>query len=211
MSLLHGISQLANPIIRSFMTSSIGNIFRLTGRTKASDAALWCFLWSPPEPTIQQTMDTPVIWEAIYDIIVMSKKSYYKMCPWLQSWIWSISIWRRPLYRADMKTKSKWHLHLGNADIDVRYLPDIELPTYISSRIISYRYRSDIGCYIGHITLRHWIVNDEVKSLSDIVSSTSSLGTPPGGWHRDNIRCHKSEHSCNQVELMCCYYSSTVI
>ena len=41
----------------SMMTSSNGNIFRVTGplfgirwipRTKASDAELWCFLWSAP-------------------------------------------------------------------------------------------------------------------------------------------------------------------
>ena len=51
------------------MTSSNGNIFRVTGpfcgeftghrwipRTKASDAVLWCFLWSAPEPTVEQTM-----------------------------------------------------------------------------------------------------------------------------------------------------------
>ena len=36
------------------MTSSNGNIFRFTGHqwiplTKASDAELWCFLWSAPE------------------------------------------------------------------------------------------------------------------------------------------------------------------
>ena len=47
---------------RYMMTSSNGNIFRVTGlfcgefngdrwipRTKASDAALWCFLWSAPD------------------------------------------------------------------------------------------------------------------------------------------------------------------
>ena len=47
---------------RCMMTSSNGNIFRITGhscgestgprwipRTKASDAELWCFLWSAPE------------------------------------------------------------------------------------------------------------------------------------------------------------------
>ena len=47
---------------QSMMTSSNGNIFRVTGhlcgeftgpqwipRTKASDAELWCFLWSAPE------------------------------------------------------------------------------------------------------------------------------------------------------------------
>ena len=39
---------------QSMMTSSNGNIFRVTGhlwipRTKVSDAELWCFLWSAPE------------------------------------------------------------------------------------------------------------------------------------------------------------------
>ena len=32
--------------------------------TKASDAELWCFLWFAPEPTVEQTMETPVIWDA---------------------------------------------------------------------------------------------------------------------------------------------------
>ena len=49
-------------VIESMMTSSNGNIFRVTGhlcgeftgprwipRTKASDAELWCLLWSAPE------------------------------------------------------------------------------------------------------------------------------------------------------------------
>ena len=52
--------------IRFMMTPSNGNIFRVTGRlwgeftghrwsslTKASDAELWCFLWSAPEQTIE--------------------------------------------------------------------------------------------------------------------------------------------------------------
>ena len=34
-------------------------------RTKASDAELWCFLWSASEPTVEQTMETLVIWDAI--------------------------------------------------------------------------------------------------------------------------------------------------
>ena len=36
--------------------------------TKASDAELWCFLLSIPEQTVEQTIDTPVIWEAIASI-----------------------------------------------------------------------------------------------------------------------------------------------
>ena len=33
--------------------------------TKASDTELWCFLWSVPEHTVEQTIETPVIWDAI--------------------------------------------------------------------------------------------------------------------------------------------------
>ena len=60
------------------MTSSNGNIFRNTGLflgesighrwiplVKASDTELWCFLRSAPEQTIEQTIETPVIWDAI--------------------------------------------------------------------------------------------------------------------------------------------------
>ena len=32
---------------------------------KASDAELWCYLWSAPEQTVEQTIETPVIWGAI--------------------------------------------------------------------------------------------------------------------------------------------------
>ena len=37
--------------------------------TKASDAELWCFLWPAPEQTVTQTIETPVIWDAIVLII----------------------------------------------------------------------------------------------------------------------------------------------
>ena len=63
------------------MTSSNGNISHVTGPlwrettshrwiplTKASDAELLCFLWSVPEQMAEQTIDTPVIWEAIAPI-----------------------------------------------------------------------------------------------------------------------------------------------
>ena len=33
--------------------------------TKASDAELWRSLWSAPEQTDKQTIETPVIWDAI--------------------------------------------------------------------------------------------------------------------------------------------------
>ena len=33
--------------------------------TKASDVELWCFLWSAPEQTLEQTIEMRVIWDAI--------------------------------------------------------------------------------------------------------------------------------------------------
>ena len=34
-------------------------------QTKAADAELWSFLWSAPEQTVKQTIETPVISDAI--------------------------------------------------------------------------------------------------------------------------------------------------
>ena len=60
----------------NMMTSSNGNIFRVTGPlcgeftvnrwiplTKASVAELWCFLSYAPEQTVEQTIETHVIWD----------------------------------------------------------------------------------------------------------------------------------------------------
>ena len=60
------------------MTSSNGNIFRVAGLLwwgsighwwillpMASDAELWCFFRCEPEQTVEQAMETPVIWDAI--------------------------------------------------------------------------------------------------------------------------------------------------
>ena len=68
----------------TMMTSSNGNIFRVTGhlcgeftgprwipRTKASDAELWCFLWSASESTVEQTIVRLLIWDAHYDVTVV--------------------------------------------------------------------------------------------------------------------------------------------
>ena len=64
--------------VRTMMTSSNGNIFRVTGPlckeftghrwiplTKASDAELWCFLWYSPNQTVEWTIQTLVILDAI--------------------------------------------------------------------------------------------------------------------------------------------------
>ena len=40
-------------------------------RTKASDADLWCFLWAAPEPTVEQTVETPVVWDSIALIMTL--------------------------------------------------------------------------------------------------------------------------------------------
>ena len=39
--------------------------YRWMPLTKASDAELWCFLWSAPEQTVERTIETLVIWDAI--------------------------------------------------------------------------------------------------------------------------------------------------
>ena len=62
----------------AIMTSSNGNIFRVTGPfggestchrwiplTKASDGEFWCLLWSVPEQTGGQTIETSALWDAI--------------------------------------------------------------------------------------------------------------------------------------------------
>ena len=65
------------------MTSPNENIFRVTDhlcgeftghrwilRTKASDAELWCFLWSAPEWTVELIIVRLVIWDAIAPIMM---------------------------------------------------------------------------------------------------------------------------------------------
>ena len=65
------------------MAASNGNIFRVTGPlcgeisghrciplTKASDAELWRFILFAPEQTVEQTINTPVIWDAI--VLIMT-------------------------------------------------------------------------------------------------------------------------------------------
>ena len=70
--------------LKYFQTTlvSLRNIFCLTGPlygevtgyrwiplTTASDVELWCFLWSAPEQTFEQTIETPVIWDTIAPIM----------------------------------------------------------------------------------------------------------------------------------------------
>ena len=77
------------------MTSSNGNIFRVTGhlcgeftgprwipRTKASDAELWCFLWSAPEKTVEwfETLSHP-LWRHCNGLHLHYVKSFHNI--WL--------------------------------------------------------------------------------------------------------------------------------
>ena len=77
-----GVQRLSHTL--NMMTSSNGNIFRVTGPfweeftghrwiplTKASNAELYWFLWSAPEQTVEQTIETPVICDAITLIITL--------------------------------------------------------------------------------------------------------------------------------------------
>ena len=45
--------------------------------TKASDAEFWCFLWSVPLQTLEQTIETPVIWDAAALIMTPSSRASY--------------------------------------------------------------------------------------------------------------------------------------
>ena len=38
---------------------------RNVSETTPSEAELWCFLWSSPEQTVEQTIETQVIWDAM--------------------------------------------------------------------------------------------------------------------------------------------------
>ena len=105
----------------SMMTSSNGNIFRVTGhlcgeftgprwipRTKASDAELWCFLWSAPN---NREAGDSRRYQAHCDVIVMLLYLYYCVCHYasareflssdpIRKWIARLnSLHGTPLYR----------------------------------------------------------------------------------------------------------------
>ena len=77
-------------VTQAMMTSSNGNIFRVTGhlsgeftgyrwipRTNASDAEFWCFLWSAHEYTVEYTFARLMIWDAIAPIDWLIVQFYY--------------------------------------------------------------------------------------------------------------------------------------
>ena len=73
------------------MTSTNENIFHVIGPlwgessgrrwiplTKASDVEIWCLLWSAPEQTVKQTIETLLIWDAI--VLIMTSPSRHMKC-----------------------------------------------------------------------------------------------------------------------------------
>ena len=101
-----GTSQMM--LLKNIMTWLNGNIFRVTGPlwgestghrwiplTKASDAELWCFLWSGPEQTVEQTNDMCNLrrHRVHYDVSVMMRnirpviaQYFIKLFAW---WCWN--------------------------------------------------------------------------------------------------------------------------
>ena len=100
-----------------------GNIFRVTGplcweftgdrwipRMKANDTGLWCFLWSAPEPTNEETLETQVIWGAI--AVIMTSFLCNKnvcFCGWMFSYCFfskaiSCRWWWRPIQKSETST-----------------------------------------------------------------------------------------------------------
>ena len=79
----YGLVAAVSPVRLDMMTSSNGNIFHVTGPllgestghwwiplTKASDVELWCFPWSAPEQTVEEKIETPVIWDANMELVL---------------------------------------------------------------------------------------------------------------------------------------------
>ena len=91
------------------MAPSNGNIFYVTGPlwgestgnrwiplTQASDAELWCFLWSAPEQTVEQTIKMSVIWDAIALIIILIYYYYDYDVPVMIVAFGDLRQWARP-------------------------------------------------------------------------------------------------------------------
>ena len=112
---------------RAMMTSSNGNIFRVTwpfvrgiyrspedSLTKASDAKLWCFLWSAPKQMVEQTINTPVIWDAI--ALIMTSLQFNLLSCILMSFHKSFYIFNR-LFELKIQKLSLLALCEGNPSV----------------------------------------------------------------------------------------------
>ena len=102
------------------MTSWNGNIFRFTGllcgefighrwipRSKASDTELWFFIWSAPAQTVQQAMETPVMWDAIALIMTSLKWNTLPAKLWI---IWHFVLLEMTWYQPQTNIKTLMQL-----------------------------------------------------------------------------------------------------
>ena len=69
---------------------------RLIPLTKASDSELWCFLQSAAKQTVEQTIETPVISDAIWKLFwsVLSYKSNVNVTNSRQDWVSIQEVWQ---------------------------------------------------------------------------------------------------------------------
>ena len=101
-----GLRTMNSESLRLFMlTSSNGNIFRVTGLvriihrspvdplTKADGAELWCYHWSAPEQMVEQTFEPPVIEtpsRSLWRHCNVSKAKHtgdvFSVVCWIQKW-----------------------------------------------------------------------------------------------------------------------------
>ena len=120
------------------IASTNGNIFRASGPwwgestghrwiplKKTSDEELWCFLWSTPEQTIEQTIETPVSWDALALIMTSlywhARNNYpsrntcnkSNMWAWVCNMIYQISIFKlMSMYGKWLNLVSYWIIPL---------------------------------------------------------------------------------------------------
>ena len=113
------------------MTSSNGNFFRVTGPlcgeftgdrwihlTKASDAELWCLLWSAPEQTVEQTIETRSLWRHYimkhfprYPPFVKSTSQWWVPFPkgqWYSAFVIFFLLVRKKLLNKQLEGRVDW-------------------------------------------------------------------------------------------------------
>ena len=103
---------MSHSIIHVMMTSSNGNIFRVTGhlcgeftgprwipRTKVSDPEFWCFLWSASEYTVEYTIVRLVNWDATVPIMTSPWWMLFETCTWT---VLTVSIKGNNCYSGDI-------------------------------------------------------------------------------------------------------------
>ena len=82
----------------------------------ANDAELQCFLWFAPEPTVEQTMETQVIWDATALIMTSLQCFLYNVTPHLRVYhvirgvVWWTTWWSADKYGCNFDILNHWKL-----------------------------------------------------------------------------------------------------